>query len=151
MPKKTTRVQLELPEGSFERLKALREVTETASYAEVIRNALRLYEGLIKEAESGNALCVKTPEGEEYSYKYVFEQDSVFRDPSRKINSNCQLAQWVRRWQPQYPTPGSDADRRPTSDTLPFYPLESFPAMAVRCTRLRQTPLYGDQSDKGIK
>lgn len=72
MAKKTTRVQLELQEASFARLKALREKTEAASYAEVIKNALRLYEGLIEETESGNALSIKTPNGEHVTYRMVF-------------------------------------------------------------------------------
>jgi Arc/MetJ-type ribon-helix-helix transcriptional regulator len=41
---KTTRVQLELPEPSMERLKALKDKTEAASYAEVIKNSLRFDE-----------------------------------------------------------------------------------------------------------
>jgi predicted CopG family antitoxin len=70
--KKTTRVQLELAEGSFERLKSLKDKTEATSYSEVIKSALRLYEGLIEEAERGNSLCVKTKDGLEQSYKMLF-------------------------------------------------------------------------------
>mgnify|MGYP001231147250 CR=1 FL=1 len=72
MEKKTTRVQLELPESSMERLRALRERTEAASYAEVMKNALRLYEALIKEAEGGNQVCVKSSNGTETSYRMIF-------------------------------------------------------------------------------
>jgi Arc/MetJ-type ribon-helix-helix transcriptional regulator len=72
MVKKTTRVQLELPESSMERLKALREKTEATSYAEVIKNSLRLYEALIKEAEGGNQLCIKNADGSETSYRVIF-------------------------------------------------------------------------------
>jgi Arc/MetJ-type ribon-helix-helix transcriptional regulator len=72
MMKKTTRVQLELPESSMERLKKLREKTEAASYAEVIKNSLRLYEALIKEAESGNEVSVKSSAGTETSYRLIF-------------------------------------------------------------------------------
>jgi hypothetical protein len=61
----TTRVQLELPDTSMERLKALKDKTEATSYAEVIRNSLRLYEALIKEAESGNRLIIRSADGEE--------------------------------------------------------------------------------------
>lgn len=56
----------------MERLKALRDKTEASSYAEVIKNSLRLYEALIKEAESGNEVCVKTANGEETSYRMIF-------------------------------------------------------------------------------
>jgi Arc/MetJ-type ribon-helix-helix transcriptional regulator len=72
MEKKTTRVQLELPENSMERLKALREKTEASSYAEVIKNSLRLYEALIKEAEGGNQVYVKGKDGGEVSYRMIF-------------------------------------------------------------------------------
>jgi dihydroxyacid dehydratase/phosphogluconate dehydratase len=72
MGKTTTRVQLELPETSMERLKALREMTEASSYAEVMKNALRLYEALIKEAEQGNELRIKNKRGQETGYKLIF-------------------------------------------------------------------------------
>ena len=64
MEKKTTRVQLELPESSMERLRTLRERTEASSYAEVMKNSLRLYEALIKEAEGGNQVYVKGRDGD---------------------------------------------------------------------------------------
>jgi len=69
---KTTRVQLELPEPSMERLKVLKEKTEAASYAEVIKNSLRLYEALIGEAESGNEVLIKTSKGGETVYRLIF-------------------------------------------------------------------------------
>ncbi|MBS0279393.1 MAG: ribbon-helix-helix protein, CopG family, partial [Proteobacteria bacterium] len=47
----TTRVQLEMPPQAMDRLTRLKEKTEAASYAEVIRNALRLYEALVDEHE----------------------------------------------------------------------------------------------------
>jgi len=72
MVKKTTRVQLELPDSSMERLKTLREKTEATSYAEVIKNSLRLYEALIKEAEGGNQVCIKSADGSETSYRMIF-------------------------------------------------------------------------------
>jgi hypothetical protein len=56
----------------MERLKALREKTEATSYAEVIKNSLRLYEALIKEAEGGNQLCIKNADGSETSYRVIF-------------------------------------------------------------------------------
>lgn len=69
---KTTRVQLELPEPSMERLKVLKDKTEAASYAEVIKNALRLYEALIGEAEAGNEVLIKSRDGTEKVYRKVF-------------------------------------------------------------------------------
>jgi hypothetical protein len=50
---------MDLPPKSVERLKRLQELTEAASYAEVMRNALRVYEALILEAEQGNEILIK--------------------------------------------------------------------------------------------
>jgi len=72
MIKTTTRVQLELPKRSMERLKKLRDVSEAASYAEVIRNALRLYEGLLEEHQNGGEVTIKKRSGEETSVQFVF-------------------------------------------------------------------------------
>lgn len=65
----TTRVQLELPPQAMERLQQLKDKTEAASYAEVIRNALRLYEALIQEADRGAEFQVKQPDGEAVPYR----------------------------------------------------------------------------------
>ncbi|MGN6154772.1 MAG: hypothetical protein ACTHN4_03455 [Sphingomicrobium sp.] len=55
----TKRVQMDLPPKSVERLKRLQEYTEAVSYAEVMRNALRLYEALVIETENGNEVLIK--------------------------------------------------------------------------------------------
>ena len=65
----TTRVQLELPPQAMERLQRLKERTEAASYAEVIRNALRLLEALVDEHEKGSEFALKRPDGETVAYK----------------------------------------------------------------------------------
>jgi len=65
----TTRVQLELPPQAMERLQRLKERTEAASYAEVIRNALRLLEALVDEHEKGSGFALKRPDGETVAYK----------------------------------------------------------------------------------
>lgn len=65
MAKTSTRVQLELPEQSYTRLKNLVAKTEAASYAEVIRNALRLYEAAVKEASEGGSVFVRRQDGTE--------------------------------------------------------------------------------------
>lgn len=41
--KTTTKVQLDLPKGAYDRLVALKAKTEAASYAEVVKNALKVY------------------------------------------------------------------------------------------------------------
>lgn len=53
------RVQMDMPPKSVERLKKLQEITEAASYAEVVRNALQLYEAMIIEVEAGNEIFIK--------------------------------------------------------------------------------------------
>ncbi|WP_395404148.1 hypothetical protein ACHMW6_34875 [Pseudoduganella sp. UC29_106] len=67
--KATTRVQLELAEKSFERLNALKDKTEAASYAEVMKNALRLYESIIAQHDAGKRLCLKDSNGNITEYE----------------------------------------------------------------------------------
>lgn len=62
------RVQLDLAEKAMARLTYLKEKTEAPSYAEVVKNALRLYEAIIEEAEAGNTFQVKDPEGRVKEY-----------------------------------------------------------------------------------
>jgi len=57
--KDTTRVQIELPPASMERLKDLKEKTEAASYAEVTKNAFKLYERMIDLAEAGHSFLIR--------------------------------------------------------------------------------------------
>jgi Arc/MetJ-type ribon-helix-helix transcriptional regulator len=64
-----TRVQLEMPPQAMERLQRLKEKSEAASYAEVIRNALRLYEALVDEHEQGAEFSLKRANGEVVAYK----------------------------------------------------------------------------------
>jgi hypothetical protein len=61
--KSTTRLQIELPKASMERLKALKEKTEAVSYAEVVRDAFKLYERMIEYVEAGNAIMIRDKEG----------------------------------------------------------------------------------------
>ena len=65
----TTRVQLEMPPQAMERLQRLKEKTEAASYAEVIRSALRLFEALLEEHEKGSEFTLKRADGEAVAYK----------------------------------------------------------------------------------
>lgn len=65
----TTRVQLEMPAQAMERLSRLKERSEAASYAEVVRNALRLYEALADEYDKGAEFFVKRADGESVAYK----------------------------------------------------------------------------------
>ena len=65
----TTRVQLEMPPQAMERLTRLKEKTEAASYAEVIRNALRVFEALAEEHEKGSEFSLKRTDGQTVAYK----------------------------------------------------------------------------------
>jgi Arc/MetJ-type ribon-helix-helix transcriptional regulator len=65
----TTRVQLEMPPQAMERLSRMKEKTEAASYAEVIRNALRVFEALMDEHEKGSEFQLKRTDGETVSYR----------------------------------------------------------------------------------
>lgn len=57
--RKKTRVQFELAEESMARLQALKEVTEASSYADVTKNAYKLYERLIQYSEEGYIFLLK--------------------------------------------------------------------------------------------
>ncbi|HUJ48284.1 MAG TPA: ribbon-helix-helix protein, CopG family [Rhizomicrobium sp.] len=65
----TTRVQLEMPPQAMDRLTRLKEKTEASSYAEVIRNALRVFEALMDEHEKGAEFQLRQPDGQVVSYR----------------------------------------------------------------------------------
>ena len=65
----TTRVQLEMPPQAMVRLQKMKDHTEAASYAEVIRNALRVFEALVDEHEKGSDFFLKRANGEIVNYK----------------------------------------------------------------------------------
>lgn len=60
---KTTRVQMELPQLSLDRLKKLREKTEASSYAEVTKRAYQIYESLVEYAENGVTFSIRDKDG----------------------------------------------------------------------------------------
>jgi len=57
------RVQFDLGPRSVDRLNALKLKTDASSYAEVVKNALRLYEALIEETEGGKQFLVRDENG----------------------------------------------------------------------------------------
>lgn len=57
------RLQLQLPDASVARLDALKERTEAASYAVIIRDAIRLYEWMLGEIAAGKEFAIKEPDG----------------------------------------------------------------------------------------
>ena len=54
---------MELPDKSMERLKKIKDISEASSYAEVAKNAFRLYEKVIDLIENDNELYIKDKEG----------------------------------------------------------------------------------------
>jgi hypothetical protein len=58
-----------MPPQAMDRLQRLKDRTEAASYAEVIRNALRLFEALVDEHEKGAEFSLKKPGGETVAYR----------------------------------------------------------------------------------
>lgn len=58
-----TRVQLDLSPTAVERLNALKAKTEAASYTEVVKNALRIYEALIAESGEGKQFLIRDQNG----------------------------------------------------------------------------------------
>src|ERR1700750_551843 len=81
----TTRVQLEMPPQAMVRLQKMKDHTEAASYAEVIRNALRLFEALVDEHERGSDFFLKRADGEIIRYKIFVWSASTGRRQIRMI------------------------------------------------------------------
>lgn len=69
----STRVQLELPPSSFARLNNMKARTEATSYAELLKNALRLYENILDQRAAGRRLFLKEPDGTLIEY-VMFER-----------------------------------------------------------------------------
>lgn len=59
MPK----IEITLPQKSLDRLNRLEKTTEASCYAEVLRNAMRLYEAAIDEASRGGKVVVIRSDG----------------------------------------------------------------------------------------
>jgi len=66
---KKTRIQLDLSPQAFMALTELKSKTEATTNAEVIRNALKLYNGLITETELGSTFLVRNKDGVVSPYK----------------------------------------------------------------------------------
>lgn len=57
------RIQLDLPPRALNRLTSLKKKTEAVSYAEVIKNALRVYEAVVDANEAGAQLLIRDQQG----------------------------------------------------------------------------------------
>lgn len=77
---KPLRLQIVLPERSMQRLEQLRTATEAEDYAEVIRNALRLYEAAVAHTESGGIVLFQSPSG---------ARTAAFSEPSQLHAARC--------------------------------------------------------------
>lgn len=62
--KKKTRISLDLSQAAFERLTALESMTDVDSKADLIRDALRMYEYLVKQTLKGAKIQCVLPTGE---------------------------------------------------------------------------------------
>jgi hypothetical protein len=58
-----SRVQLDLQPRTMAMLNELKEKTDSASYAEVFKNAMKLYDGIITEIERGNTFLIRDSDG----------------------------------------------------------------------------------------
>jgi hypothetical protein len=76
------RIQLDFAPRAMERLNALKAKTEASSYAEVVKNALRLYEALIEETESGKQFLVRDQDGVVSSFRLFLQGDRPPRPTS---------------------------------------------------------------------
>lgn len=56
-------IQLNFSGQAVGRLKLLKEKTEASSYAEIVKNALRIYEALIEENEGGKQFLTRDKDG----------------------------------------------------------------------------------------
>ena len=66
---RTQRLHLTLSPRSMNRLDMLKEKTEAPSYAEVLKDALRLYDDVIDQVEKGNIFLIRRPNGEVVEYR----------------------------------------------------------------------------------
>jgi len=67
-----TRVQFDIPPRSMKILTELKDKTDAASYAEVFKNALKLYDGLVTEVERGGEFLLRSPDGTVSTFRMFF-------------------------------------------------------------------------------
>lgn len=71
-PSEKTRVQFDFAPKAIEQLNEIKERTGAASYAEVVRNALKLYDGLLSEIDRGSEFLIKNKDGSIASIRLFF-------------------------------------------------------------------------------
>ena len=70
------RVQFDFSAEALQRLEDLKELTDSSTKAEVVRNALKLYEWLVTQIDSENTIEVQDKEGK-----------AIFRIPAKVLLS----------------------------------------------------------------
>lgn len=58
-----TRVQFDLSPRAMALLVELKDKTDAATYAEVVRNAMKLYDGIVAEIERGSEFLIRDKDG----------------------------------------------------------------------------------------
>ena len=66
------RIQFEFSADAYERLNTLKEMTASASYAELIRNALRVYEWVMEQEKEGNQIGIIKDNKMVKEVKFIF-------------------------------------------------------------------------------
>lgn len=61
------RVQLDFSEDAFNRLEEIRKAKDVATKAEVIRDAIRIYEWLVEQSKAGRIIEIQDSEGNQVS------------------------------------------------------------------------------------
>jgi hypothetical protein len=61
---KKTRISLDLSQSAFDRLTSLESITDASSKADLIREALRLYEYLVRQSIKGSKIQCVSPGGD---------------------------------------------------------------------------------------
>ena len=61
----TKRLNLELPEAAYERVKEVERATEAASVSEVLRRSLTLYDYLVQAQQDGKKIVVRDGDHEQ--------------------------------------------------------------------------------------
>jgi hypothetical protein len=63
VPISKSRVQLDLTPRAMALLTELKTKTDAATYAEVFKNAMKLYDGIISEVERGSQFLIRDKDG----------------------------------------------------------------------------------------
>ena len=57
------RINLTLSPRTAARLDELKDISDAASTAEVVRSALRVYDFIVEQVAEGNEVCIRSPDG----------------------------------------------------------------------------------------